>query len=93
LSEKSHQVRNLVNEISNRLHDLISPHDKPEVVRVKIKEVSDELASSGEHDNHTLKEASDFLHEQWQHLQQSISRAGSRAKSALDSAWKQLTEF
>jgi uncharacterized protein YrrD len=93
LSEKSHQVRNLVNEISNRLHYLISPHDKPEVVRVKIKEVSDELASSGEHDNHTLKEASDFLHEQWQHLQQSISRAGSRAKSALDSAWKQLTEF
>jgi uncharacterized protein YrrD len=90
LSEKSHQVRHLVKIISDRLHDLISPHDKPEVVRVKIETVSDELADSGEHDRHTLEEATDFLQEQWQHLQQSISRAGSRAKSAFDSAWKQI---
>jgi uncharacterized protein YrrD len=92
LSEKSHQVRNLVKVISDRVHDLVSPYDKPEVVRVKIKNVSHELVSSGEHDHHTLKEATDFLSEQWQHLQQSITRAGSRAKSALDSAWKQLTD-
>jgi hypothetical protein len=60
-------------------------------VRVKIKTVSDELAASGEHDRHALKEATDYLHEQWHHLQQSISRAGSRTKAALDSAWRQLT--
>ena len=91
LSEKSHQVRHLVRVISDRLHDLISPHDKPEVVRVKIETASNEFADSGEHDRHTLKEATDFLQEQWQHLQQSISRARSRAKSALDSAWKQIS--
>ena len=90
LSEKSHQVRHLVQAIVDRLHDLISDRDRPEVVRVKIKMVSDELASSGEHDRHVLAEATDFLHEQWQHLRQSIGRAGSRAKVALDSAWKQL---
>jgi uncharacterized protein YrrD len=90
LSEKSHQVRHLVKIIGDRLHDLISPHDKPEVVRVKIETASDELADSDEHDRQALKEATDFLQEQWQHLQQSISRAGSRAKSALDSAWKQI---
>lgn len=91
LSEKSHQVRKLVKTMGDRLHELISPHDRPEVVRVKIKTVSDEMADSGEHDRHTLKEATDFLHEQWHHLQQSISRAGSRTKAALDSAWKHLT--
>jgi uncharacterized protein YrrD len=90
LSEKSHQVRHLLKLISDRLHDLISPHDKPEVVRVKIETVSDELINSGEHDRQVLKEATDFLQEQWQHLQQNINRAGSRAKSALDSAWKQI---
>jgi hypothetical protein len=91
LSEKSHQVRKLVKTMGDRLHDLISPHEHPEVVRVKIKTVSDELAASGEHDRHALKEATDYLHEQWHHLQQSISRAGSRTKAALDSAWRQLT--
>ncbi|MGL4622815.1 PRC-barrel domain-containing protein [Chroococcidiopsis sp.] len=91
LSEKSQQVRKLVKTMGDRLHDLISPHEHPEVVRVKIKTVSDELASSGEHDRVTLKEATDFLHEQWHHLQQNISRAGSRTKAALDSAWRQLT--
>jgi uncharacterized protein YrrD len=91
LSEKSQQVRKLVKTMGDRLHDLISPHDRPEVVRVKIKTVSDELASAGEHDRHALKEATDYLHEQWHHLQQSISRAGSRTKAALDSAWRQLT--
>ncbi|WP_019502925.1 PRC-barrel domain-containing protein [Pseudanabaena sp. PCC 6802] len=91
LSEKSHQVRHLVQVIGDRLHDLIAPHDRPEAVRVKIKMVSDELTSSGEHDRHVLQEATDFLHEQWHHLQQSISRASSRAKVALDSAWQHFT--
>ncbi len=61
------------------------------MLNVKIKTVRDELASSGEHDHHTHTEATYFLQDQWQHLQQTISRAGSRAKSALDSAWKRLT--
>ncbi len=90
LSEKSQQVRKLVQIMSDRLHNLITPHDRPEVVRVKIKTVSDELASH-ERDRHALKEATEFLHQQWHHLQQSISRAGSRTKAALDSAWRQLT--
>jgi uncharacterized protein YrrD len=91
-SEKSQQVKHLVQMIGDRLHHLISPDDKPEVVRVKIKSVSDEVASSGNHSHHALQEATEFLQEQWHSLQQSISRAGSRAKSALDNAWKQLTK-
>jgi uncharacterized protein YrrD len=91
LSEKSQQVKHLVQVMSDRLHDLIAPHDKPEVVRVKIKDVSDELATSGHHDHHMLKEATDFLHDQWGNLQHSISCASNRAKTALEFAWKQLT--
>ncbi len=90
LSEKSQQVRHLVKMIGDRLHHLITPHDKPEVVRVKVKQVSDELATSGEHDHHALQEATSYLHEQWESLQHSISRAGERAKAAFDAAWKQL---
>jgi hypothetical protein len=65
--------------------------DKPEVVRVKIKAVSDEIAASGHHDHHALTEAIDFLHDQWESLQHNISRARDRAKTALASAWKHLT--
>jgi sporulation protein YlmC with PRC-barrel domain len=89
-SEKSHQVRDLVKVMGDRLHHLIAPDDQPEVVRVKVKDVSDEIAASGEHDHNALQEATAYLHEQWESLQQSISRSGSRAKSALDSAWKHL---
>ncbi len=91
LSEKSQAVKNLVRTIGDRLHSIISPEDKPEVVRVKIKQVSDQLASSGKHDRHALKEATEFLQQRWENLQQSISRASSRAKAALDAAWKELT--
>jgi uncharacterized protein YrrD len=91
LSEKSHQVRHLVKVIGDRVHHLISPDDRPEVVRVKVKEVSDEIAASGHHDHNALQEATAYLHEQWESLQQSISRSGSRAKTALNSAWKHLT--
>jgi uncharacterized protein YrrD len=91
LSEKSHQVQHLVKVIGDRLHNLIASHDHPDVVRVKIKSVSDELANSGHHDYHSLREATEFLHEQWENLQQSISRTSSRARTALDAAWKYLT--
>jgi hypothetical protein len=90
LSEKSQQVQHLVNMIGDRLHHLISPSDKPEVVRVKIKEVSDEVAASTNHPHHALQEATEFLQEQWHSLQQSIARAGERAKASLDAAWKQI---
>ncbi|HEY9801502.1 MAG TPA: photosystem reaction center subunit H [Leptolyngbyaceae cyanobacterium] len=89
-SEKSQQVQHLVHIIGDRLHHLISPSDKPEVVRVKIKEVSDEVATSTNHPHHTLQEATEFLQEQSHSLQQSIARAGERAKSSLDAAWKQI---
>jgi sporulation protein YlmC with PRC-barrel domain len=91
LSEKSHQVQQLVKVLGDRLHHLISPDDRPEVVRVKVKQVSDELATSGEHDHNALQEATAYLHEQWESLQQGIGRAGDRAKAAFDAAWKQLT--
>lgn len=91
LSEKSQSVRHLVKLLGDRLHPLVTPHDKPEVVRVKVKQVSDELATSGEHDHHALQEATTYLHEQWESLQHSISRAGERTKAAFDSAWKHLT--
>jgi hypothetical protein len=92
LSEKSQQVQHLVHIMGDRLHHLISPNDKPEVVHVKIKEVSDEVAASTDHPHHALEEATEFLQEQWHSLQQSISRAGERTKSALDAAWKQITK-
>ncbi|WP_414753982.1 photosystem reaction center subunit H [Anabaena sp. CCY 9910] len=96
-SEKSQQVQHLVHIIGvgvarrrHRLHHVISPSDKSEVVRVKIKEVSDEVAASTNHPHHALQEATEFLQEQWHSLQQSIARAGDRAKSSLDAAWKQI---
>jgi hypothetical protein len=92
LSEKSQQVQTLVNMIGDRLHHLISPHDQPEVVRVKIKQVSDEVAASTHHPHHALQEATEFLQAQWHSLQQNISRAGNRAKSSLDTAWKKITK-
>ncbi|HEY9658446.1 MAG TPA: hypothetical protein V6C65_08360, partial [Allocoleopsis sp.] len=91
LSEQSHQVRHLVKVIGDRLHHLISPHDHPDVVRVKVKAVSDEMAESETHDQTALEAATAYLHEQWESLQQTISRSGSRAKVAMDSAWKYLT--
>ena len=91
LSEKSHAVKNLVKIISDRLHGIVDPKDKSEAVRIKIKQVSDELASSGKYEPHALMEAREFLQERWSSLQQSIARASSRAKAALDAAWKELT--
>jgi uncharacterized protein YrrD len=91
LSERSQQVQNLVRTIAERLHHLTAPDDRPEVVRIKIEEVSKELENSGKHELDALKEAKEFIGEQWQSLQQSIDRASRKAKSALDSAWKQLS--
>lgn len=91
LSEKSQQVQQLVRVIGDRLHHLIAPHDRPEVVHVKVREVSDEMAATGHHDHHTLQEATAYLHEQWDSLQQNIERSSHRAKAALDDAWHHLT--
>lgn len=89
-SEKSQQVKHLVRKMSNRLCDSIHPQDEPEVVHVRIREVSDELADSDKHDRDVLKEATEFLQDKWQELQQSINRNNHRMRSALDSAWKKL---
>jgi uncharacterized protein YrrD len=90
LSEKSQQVKNLVNRMSSRLKSLVSPHDNPEVVRVKIKEVRDELEASGQHDKNALQQATEFLLLEWESFQQSLNLAGDRVKKAFDSAWKHL---
>ena len=92
ISEKSQQVRHLVKKMGDRLRASISPQDEPEVVRVKIKQVSHELAASGKYDRNALAEATEFLQDKWQDLQQSVSRTSKRMKSALESAWKKLTQ-
>lgn len=91
LSEQQHQVRQLVHELGDRLHDMIAPDDRPDVVRVKIKTVGDEMAAAGHHEHHLLQAAIDWLHEQWEALQPHIQRAGTRAQSAWAAAWKSLT--
>ena len=90
LSEKSQQVKQLVQQMVNRLRDSIHPQDEPEVVYVKIMEVSDELAETGKHDRDVLKEATEFLQNKWSDLQRNISRNNHRMRLALDSAWKKL---
>ncbi|WNZ21800.1 photosystem reaction center subunit H [Leptolyngbya sp. NK1-12] len=92
LSEKSQQVKTLVKKMGDRLKSLVSPNDKPEVVRVKIKEVHDELATSGRHDKNALQEATEFLQDKWNAVQQSLSRTEQRLKQAVDSAWTRLTK-
>ncbi|BAZ05566.1 PRC-barrel domain-containing protein [Calothrix sp. NIES-3974] len=91
LSEKSQQVKSLVRQMGDRLKSLVSPQDKPDVVRVKIKEIRDELETSGRHDQNTLQEAAEFLQEKWHDFQQSFNRTGKRMKEAVDSAWRRLT--
>ena len=90
ISEKSQQVRYIVRKMRDRLSDLIHPQDEPETVHIRIREVSDELADSDKHDRDVLEEATEFLQDKWQELQQSISRNNHRMRSALDSAWKKL---
>lgn len=90
ISEKSQQVKHLVQKMSNRLHSLIHPQDEPEVVHIKIREVSDQLADSGKHDRDVLREATEFLQDKWSDLQRSISCNHERMRSALDSAWHKL---
>jgi uncharacterized protein YrrD len=91
LSEKSHQVRQLVHTLSDRLHHLITPHDKPEIVQVKIRQASDELTNANGVDHSALGEATAFLQEHWQSFQQGVVRATLRLKAAMDKAWLQLS--
>jgi uncharacterized protein YrrD len=92
LSEKSQQVKHFVKEIKNRAQSLITPDDQPETVRVKVKQVGDELTSSGKHDHNAIQEATAFLQDKWDDLQHRTSKAGKRMKKALDKAWHRLTK-
>ena len=91
ISEKSRQVKHLVRKMSDRLSSLIHPQDEADVVHIKIREVSDELAESGKHDRDALKKATEFLQDKWSELQHSIDRANTRMQTALDSSWQKLT--
>lgn len=42
-------------------------------------------------DKNAVQEATEFLQDQWQDLQNRVTRAGNRMKKALDKAWKRLT--
>jgi len=92
LSEKSQQVKNLVQRMRDRLQSLINADDEPETVRVKVKQVKDELACSSKHDSNALDEAADYLQDKWQDLQHRVTQAGTRMKQALEHAWKRLTK-
>jgi uncharacterized protein YrrD len=89
LSEKSDQVKVLVQEMVDRLHGLVSADDAPHRVRIKIKQVSEDLAD--EHEHHILQEATDFLHNHVGSLQDNIRRSMSRAQAALKLAWEEIT--
>lgn len=86
LSEKSQQVKQLVQKMSHRLRDSISADDKAETVKSRIKQVSDELADSV--DKKALSEATEFLQEKWQELQKAALDTGKRVKAAAEAAWK-----
>ncbi|HEY9646322.1 MAG TPA: hypothetical protein V6C88_08140 [Chroococcidiopsis sp.] len=90
LSERSQQLRHLVRMIGDRLHGLIAAHDQPEVVRVKVKQVGDEIAASGSHDPDILHDAIAYWQEQAENLQYNIRCSNRRAAKALDAAWKHL---
>ncbi|PZD70163.1 hypothetical protein C1752_17393 [Acaryochloris thomasi RCC1774] len=89
LCERSDPVQSLVQEMIVRLHGLIASDDYPESVRLKIKQVSEDLAA--DYDHHILQEATEFLHEQWANLQQSIDRSIRHAQAALKTAWEDIS--
>ena len=89
ISEKSQQVRHLVRKMSQRLRDSVSSEDSAEAIKTKIGQLGHELAGSV--DKKALTEATEFLLDKWQELQRIATYKGKRMKSALDSAWKQLT--
>jgi len=91
-SEKSRQVKQLIQRMGDRLKALVSPQDPPEVVRVKVKQVRDELAKGGKFDLSLLDEAAEFLQQKWTTWQQRLSRAAQRMQAALQAAWEKLTE-
>lgn len=91
LSEKQYQVRQLVHELSDRLHNQISAEDTPQAVHIKIKAAGDDIVATNHPDQHLLEEATDFLHDQWENLQRSVRQANSRTQQAISSTWKQLT--
>ena len=91
LSEKKHPVRQVVHELSDHLHELIVPSDRPMDVQVKIKTLGEEMLRLGHVDEHSLKEAINFLHDQWESLQHQIHQSSSRAQKAFESAWENLT--
>ncbi|MEN9222949.1 MAG: hypothetical protein Q6M04_10980 [Thermostichus sp. BF3_bins_97] len=92
LSEKSQQVKQLVQRMGDRLKNLVAPQDPPDVVRVKIQQVRDELAGAGRFDHNLLDEAAEFLQQGWERWQQRLSRAAQRMQKAFSAAWQKLTE-
>jgi FtsZ-binding cell division protein ZapB len=91
-SEKSRQVKQLIQRMGDRLKALVGPQDPPEVVRVKVKQVRDELAKGGKFDLSLLDEAAEFLQHKWETWQHRLSRAAQRMQAALQAAWEKLTE-
>ncbi len=91
-SEKSRQVKQLIQRMGDRLRALVGPQDPPEVVRIKVKQVRDELAKGGKFEPSLLDEAAEFLQHKWTTWQQRLGRAAQRMQAALQAAWEKLTE-
>ncbi|WP_083602375.1 hypothetical protein [Hydrococcus rivularis] len=91
LSAKKSQVRRLVKCLSDRLYALVSSDDRPEVVRIKIKIVSEELAISGRYDKNALAEATEFVQQHWASIEYDLNRPKQWAKWAVEKAWQQIT--
>ena len=88
LSERSRQVKHLVKKMSDRLRYLISAEEKAGAIKSKIDRVSDEL--TGSVDKKALAEATEFLQDKWQELEQTANHTEKQMKLALDSTWKHL---
>lgn len=90
LSEQPEPVQELVGIMRHRLYPLLLPQDGPDAVRVKVKDASDELAATGDHDPNVLRAATALLHDQWESLLHSLSHSRQRAQAALASARQRL---
>lgn len=87
LNKTSQQVQGLVKRMGTRLQPLVTPNEKPEVVRVKINQVKDQVTTSGRYDQTALREATEFVQDKWHDIQQSLSRASQHLKTAVNNTW------
>jgi uncharacterized protein YrrD len=90
LCDKSQQVKNLVKSLGTRACNMIFSSDPPDMVRLKIEIVSNTMAIDDRCDRLALIEATQFVQQYWQILQESLNRSHNWATAALETAWKEI---